>query len=189
MKIENNEREFKLRVADKLGDLVENIIRQSSPYDSIPLHEEAASILISYYENRDKLTNDLKTRIINAYIAWGRHSIKQFLFGGSFGGAPFGKLYPQHMQAMEEFLLWLKSNISPVKQVSDTVTLRDKINKTLVNKVVKRTIKKRYPAYKVDNKTFGSIGYSCNWVFNNKKYILVDTGSWRESLSGAFLGQ
>jgi hypothetical protein len=53
------------------------------------------------------------------------------------------------------------------------------IKKATVNKCVKQTFKKRYPEFKLDNKAFGSIGYSQKWGFKNKLYILADTGSWR----------
>jgi hypothetical protein len=176
----NIEKEIKEKIAINLGDLVEGILRRNPPFHEIPLHPEACLTFVKYCEYENDLDEDFKLRILNAKIAWGRIRAKQILMG--FHGKPFGELFPEHLQSIDEFWEWVRAKEN-IEDIIDTDPRPRPIKKTLVNKCVKETIKNRYPALKVNNKPFGSIGYSKNWGFNNKQYILVDTGSWRTTLN------
>ena len=85
------------------------------------------------------------------------------------------------MKAREDFWNWIKSQENYSNHIGHIHS--PPIKKAIVNKCVKQTIKSRHPEFRVDNKAFGSIGYSKRIGFKNKVYIVVDTGSWRTTLS------
>jgi len=163
----DTEKELKEKIANNLGNFVEGILRRNSPFSQIPVQYEACPTFAKYCEYESDLDEDFRSRIINAKIAWGRFRIKQLLMG--FRGQPFGKLFPEHIQATDDFWDWVRTKENIIDFI-DTEPAQRPIKKSFVNKCVKDTLKKKYPVLKVDNKAFGSIGYSKNWGFNNKQY-------------------
>ncbi|MEJ2155277.1 MAG: hypothetical protein P8X96_08060 [Desulfobacteraceae bacterium] len=180
--MDEKEKNLRSTITRNLGDIVEGILTKNPKFANIPIHQEAAQSFSHYCKYEEKLKNDIKSRFIKAQIASGRFFCEKSLFGHQ--GKPFAQRYPEHMKAREDFWNWIKSQEDYSSQIGHARTAP--IKKAIVNKCVKQTIKTRHPEFKVDNKAFGSIGYYRNIGFKNKIFLVVDTGSWRTTLSFMF---
>jgi hypothetical protein len=174
-----NENKLKEQIAVHLGNLSEAIIRRMPPGDKIPVHQEACKTLYKFLEYKSELDTSYINDFLEAKIAWSKFRFNQILLG--VRGESFGKRHPEYTKVLDDFWKWILK-----KERIDFLSISpfpDPITKPLVNKEIKKTIKSRLPEYKVDNKAFGAIGFSKPWSFKNNLYILVDTGSYRTSLS------
>jgi hypothetical protein len=181
--MKESEKEIRNAISDNLGDLFESIINREKPFDQVPFHPEVSHIYLNYYKYEKELEGSLKSQILEALVAWARFSIKDKLIGFPFS---YEKKFPKHYDIENYFLGFIKENeqngIASRSYDSFTI-LPAPVNKSLVKKIVKQTVRQRMPEYKIDNKAFGPIGFSKPWNDKNKIYIHVDTGSWRYSLN------
>lgn len=177
--MDDKEKELRSAIATNLGDIIEGILTKNPKYNDIPVHQEASQTFSKYCEYENKLKSDLKSRFLLAEITAGRFFCETKLFG--YHGKPFSERYPEHIKARKDFWDWIKSyeglSCFPIR------ARKAPIKKAEVNKCVKQMIKNRHPDFKIDNKAFGSIGYSKKLGQNNKIYIVADTGSWRTTLT------
>lgn len=175
--MEDKERFLRRDISSNIGDIIEGVLTKNPQFDNIPIHTEASKAFYDYCRYEPELPADLKSRFIRSEIVSGRFFCKKKLLG--HGGKPFAEKHPEHMLAREEFWHWVKLKEKNLPFQDRVITIPPK--KAEINKCVKQVIKKRFSDFKIDNKAFGSIGYSRKWG-DTKIYILADTGSWRSSL-------
>lgn len=175
--MEASEISLRKDISKNIGDIIEGILTRNKRYDTIPIHMETCELFYKFCKYEDDLPPDLKARFINSQIVSGRFFCEKRLLG--HGGIPFAEKYPEYMQARDDLWYWVRAKEKKMQPQGRLIG--NTPQKAEINKCVKQAIKKRNPEFKVDNKAFGSIGYSKKWG-NNKIYILADTGAWRTSL-------
>lgn len=172
------DKEHRLAIANNLGDIVEGIFLQRQGFESIPIHEEASSSLTKCLNFENVISKELMTQFTYAKITSGRFFCEKILLG--HGGKSYAETYPEQLEIQNEFLRLVKAKEN--ESIKQEFVISKSIKKSFVNNCVKQTIKMRFPDFKIDNKAFGSIGFSKKWG-QNKLYIIADTGSWRTSIS------
>ncbi|WP_136805852.1 hypothetical protein [Desulfosediminicola flagellatus] len=176
--MDENETLLRKEISINLGCLIEGILTRNAKYSNTPIHEEASRNFYLYCKYESQIPSDLKSRYLKSLIAYGKFFCERKLLGHS--GLPFDKRYPENAETRNEYYQWLDSNLKHLFYKGGTV--ESSLKKNEINKCVKTVIKNRNQDCKLDNKAFGSIGYS-KVVGENKIYIIADTGSWRSSIS------
>jgi hypothetical protein len=65
-----NNKDIKYRLSQELGDLAELILKRKSPFENIPIHEEAVSYLyLKYLKYYDEINEPLRKEILKYIIA------------------------------------------------------------------------------------------------------------------------
>lgn len=177
--MDSSEKEMLLSMAENIGDLVESILRRQPPFDQIPFHPEVSYRYRKYYQYEPDLDQSFRKKVLEHEVAWARFNVRDRLVPYT---QRFLDKHPEYKEVRNDFAAWVKSRESDA--IADHTSLSNEcLKKAIVNQTVKQVVKHRKPEFTPDNKAFGSLGFSKPWSFGNRLYLIVDTGTWRRSLS------
>jgi hypothetical protein len=174
--MDKSEQELKIKIAENLSDLSEQILKHQPPFNAFPIQDAVFSPLyLKYLQYFDELDKPLKENLINELSQLAKLSIHQALH-------LIERRKSKDTKSIDEFQSWItmkEGAYDPSKNF-----LAGSVIKATV--LIKKYMQEKQAGFRYDRKQSATYGFPIYYkpcLDNNKIYIGLDRGTWRSFIS------